>query len=141
MKNYLLVAVTLIAFLSPDDKKNLVGLHNEERWRWSQSHPDSKIGPLEEHKLLTLAAQKHAEWMNTVDKLDHIGLNNSQPWDRLKKVYTIVGENIAEGQSTPEEVMQDWINSYGHHKNIVMTRFRYMGVGIKGKYWCVMFSD
>ncbi len=40
------------------------------------------------------------------------------------------GENIAEGQSTPEEVVNDWMNSQGHKDNILNPNFDEMAVGI-----------
>lgn len=39
------------------------------------------------------------------------------------------GENIAYGYSTPEAVMQGWLNSAGHRANIENPSFRSIGVG------------
>lgn len=39
------------------------------------------------------------------------------------------GENIAWGQSSPEEVMTGWMNSEGHRANILNPQFTKMGVG------------
>ena len=44
------------------------------------------------------------------------------------------GENIAKGQFTPEQVMEDWMNSTGHRANILHSEFKHLGVGyFKGK--------
>lgn len=43
-------------------------------------------------------------------------------------VYGWFGENIAAGQSTPEEVVKAWMNSPTHRDNI-LSDYEYMGVG------------
>ena len=57
--------------------------------------------------------------------------------------YTSAGENIAMGQETPQEVMNAWMNSDGHRKNILNPDFTELGVGIAAKgsslYWTQMF--
>ena len=58
-------------------------------------------------------------------------------------VYTSVGENIAEGQTTPKEVMESWMNSEGHRQNIMSADYTQMGVGYYKKagqcYWVQIF--
>lgn len=39
------------------------------------------------------------------------------------------GENIAWGQKTPEQVMNDWMNSEGHRANILNKNFENIGIG------------
>ena len=43
--------------------------------------------------------------------------------------YMGAGENIAEGQRTPDEVMNGWMNSQGHRNNILKPEFTSIGVG------------
>lgn len=57
-----------------------------------------------------------------------------------KGVGFAVGENIAKGQSTPEEVMQDWMNSPGHRKNILSDDFAEIGIGLYGNRWVQNFG-
>ncbi len=59
-----------------------------------------------------------------------------------------LGENIAAGQWTPEEVVADWMNSPGHRANILNGKFTKLGVGyvyvpgdMYGHYWVQMFSS
>lgn len=40
-----------------------------------------------------------------------------------------IGENIAAGQRSAEEVMQSWMNSSGHRRNILDPQFKELGVG------------
>lgn len=53
-------------------------------------------------------------------------------------------ENIAMGQTSPEEVMEGWINSSGHHANIMAADNVSVGIGcvcIGGKwYWTQCFG-
>lgn len=55
------------------------------------------------------------------------------------------GENIAAGYSTPESVMQAWLNSTGHRANIEKPTFRAIGVGAAASstgrlYWTQEFG-
>jgi uncharacterized protein YkwD len=43
--------------------------------------------------------------------------------------YSAMGENIAGGQSTPQDVLQSWMASTGHRDNILSTYYREIGVG------------
>jgi uncharacterized YkwD family protein/spore coat assembly protein SafA len=58
--------------------------------------------------------------------------------------YRAAGENIAMGQTTPQQVVQGWMNSEGHRRNILSQKFTHIGVGYaKGgsgrHYWTQMF--
>lgn len=58
--------------------------------------------------------------------------------------YRRAGENIAYGQSTPQQVMNAWMNSSGHRANILNGNFTTIGVGytvINGTaYWTQLFT-
>lgn len=43
--------------------------------------------------------------------------------------YSLVGENISAGNSTPEDAVRRWMNSPGHRDNILKPEFRDLGVG------------
>ena len=55
--------------------------------------------------------------------------------------YRMAGENIAYGYSTPQAVVNGWMNSEGHRKNILNPNFTQIGVGYvsQGHYWTQMF--
>lgn len=44
--------------------------------------------------------------------------------------YSAAGENIAMGQSTPQAVMNAWMNSPGHRANILSPAYTQIGVGL-----------
>jgi len=59
-----------------------------------------------------------------------------------------LGENIAAGQRSPQEVMNSWMNSPGHRSNILNANFTRLGVGYYYNpsapyryYWVQMFSS
>lgn len=43
--------------------------------------------------------------------------------------YSAVGENLAAGQATPEEVVKAWMDSEHHRDNILSADYEYLGVG------------
>ncbi len=58
--------------------------------------------------------------------------------------YTAYGENIAYGQSSPQQVMNQWMNSAGHRANILNPNFTAMAVGHTKNasgtdYWVQLF--
>jgi uncharacterized protein YkwD len=53
------------------------------------------------------------------------------------------GENVAVGQSSPEAVMQAWMTSIGHRRNILNPNYSYIGVGYVNAgrpYWTQNFK-
>ncbi len=59
--------------------------------------------------------------------------------------YLVIGENLAAGQSTPQQTMQDWMDSPGHAANILDARFTEVGIGVRaggdyGFYWVQEFG-
>lgn len=66
------------------------------------------------------------------------------PYEMMKSfgiTYRSAGENIAQGYSTPQAVVNAWMNSSGHRKNILNPSFTRIGVGYvkNGNYWTQMF--
>lgn len=53
--------------------------------------------------------------------------------------YRAAGENIAMGQRTAEEVMEDWMNSPGHRSNILNSDYTHVIVGYKDNAWVQLF--
>ena len=55
--------------------------------------------------------------------------------------FRSAGENIAKGYSTPQAVVNGWMNSSGHRANILNSSYTKIGVGYvsDGRYWTQMF--
>ena len=45
-------------------------------------------------------------------------------------IYGKLGENLAYGQTTPTEVVEDWMNSEGHRANILTPEFTSIGISV-----------
>jgi uncharacterized protein YkwD len=87
----------------------------------------------------------HAVDMARHDYFEHQDLSGRSPADRVRAVgypEKLVGENIAYGPKSPEEVVQGWLDSPGHCENIMDPRFAEMGIAYatghsskRGLYW------
>ncbi|MBR2139282.1 MAG: CAP domain-containing protein [Phascolarctobacterium sp.] len=60
---------------------------------------------------------------------DHTRPNGEPCYTVINKKGRGVGENIAAGQRSAEEVMESWMNSTGHRRNILDQQFKELGVG------------
>ncbi|MFF8835605.1 CAP domain-containing protein [Streptomyces sp. NPDC015130] len=103
-------------------------------------------GALSANATLTKAAQGHSDDMAARDYFDHTNPDGDGPGERVTAAgypWSTYGENIAMGQSTPEQVMEGWMNSPGHRANILNCDFKEIGVGIHtdgGPYWTQVFG-
>ncbi|PHG57795.1 CAP domain-containing protein [Bacillus toyonensis] len=93
---------------------------------------------------LSKVARIKSEDMQKNNYFDHTSPTYGSPFDMINKFgifYTSAGENIAQGQPTPEEVVQAWMNSAGHRANILNNGFTHIGVGYveSGNYWTQQF--
>ncbi|WP_131774098.1 CAP domain-containing protein, partial [Protofrankia symbiont of Coriaria myrtifolia] len=95
-----------------------------------------------------LAAQRHSEDMAANSYMDHVSLDGRTMTDRATASgyrYRMLGENVAAGQNSPAEVMDGWMNSPGHRRNILNGEFTQIGVGYArggsyGIYWTQVFG-
>lgn len=81
---------------------------------------------------LSESAQVHSEDMALGDFFSHTGSNGTRVSDRTTLAgyeSSYVGENIAAGYITAEEVVRGWMNSPGHRENILNANYTEMGVG------------
>ncbi|MEO1377564.1 MAG: CAP domain-containing protein [Cyanobacteria bacterium J06635_10] len=90
------------------------------------------LQPLTLNTNLSSAAQSHSIDMAVNDFFSHEGSNGSTSGDRAAAAgYELprVGENIAAGHITAEEVVRGWMNSPGHRASILNPDFQEIGVG------------
>ncbi|WP_081412317.1 CAP domain-containing protein [Tuberibacillus calidus] len=117
-------------------EKQVVELTNQERTKRG-------LKPLAIDPQLSKMARDKSADMRDHHYLSHQSPTYGSPFDMMKKYgisYTTAGENIAAGQTTPEEVVQAWMNSEGHRANILNPNYTAIGVGyVKGgsygSYW------
>lgn len=91
------------------------------------------VPPLVSDPRLDLAAQKHAEDMLARIYYSHESPEGTMPRQRVQAtgfVGDAVGENIAAGHFSVDTVMNAWLHSSGHRRNILEPRFSHFGVGL-----------
>ena len=93
---------------------------------------------------LSNVAQKKAVDMQQNHYFSHTSPTYGSPFDMMRDfgvTYKSAGENIAQGQRTPQEVVTAWMNSEGHRANILNGNYTHIGVGFEdtGKHWSQMF--
>ncbi|MBX0359347.1 hypothetical protein K2225_16740 [Halobacillus sp. Nhm2S1] len=118
-------------------EKQVVELTNQEREKQG-------LAPLKLDTELSAVAKDKSLDMQQNNYFSHNSPNYGSPFDMMKSYgidYRTAGENIAMGQTTPEEVVQGWMNSQGHRENIMNPNFTHIGVGHAedGNYWTQMF--
>ncbi|MGC1387364.1 MAG: CAP domain-containing protein [Steroidobacteraceae bacterium] len=100
---------------------------------------------------LESVALGHAADMARHNYFEHQDLQGRSPADRVRAVgyrEKLVGENIAYGPKSAEEVVQGWLSSPGHCENIMDPRFAEMGIAYApgrasrhGLYWVQLLAD
>lgn len=118
-----------------DFAAQVVDLVNQER---------TKVGlqPLKSDSALTNVAMLKAKDMYNNNYFDHNSPTLGSPFDLMNAQgiqYRTAGENIAKGQRTPEEVMNAWMNSDGHRKNILSANYTTIGVAYYNGVWVQEF--
>ncbi len=89
--------------------------------------------PLAESAELDRAAQAHAEDMLARGYFEHESPERHTVRERAQSAgyrWRAVGENIALGQLTADEVMDSWMKSPEHRENILDPEYRDLGVGL-----------
>jgi uncharacterized protein YkwD len=147
VKNCLCVMVTaaLLVGAAADEPSDsiasaMLGSQNRERKR--EGRP-----PFNLSDTLSNVAKLHAKDMATHGKLDHKGSDGSSVGERIKRKeyrWTHVGENVARGQKSVEEVVKVWMKSSGHRANI-LGDFTELGAGYFDdengqRYWCSVYA-
>lgn len=102
------------------------------------------LRPLEMDWELQRTARVKACDMAQKGYFSHQSPTYGSPFDMMKQFgisYRSAGENIAKGQTSPDSVMQSWMNSSGHRANIMKPDFTHIGVGYcqQGNHWVQMF--
>jgi len=102
------------------------------------------VAPVTWNDQLTIAAFNHSNDMFLNNYFSHAGLNGSSAGSRITAagyVWSTYGENIAKGYSSEQAVMDGWIKSEGHCKNIMSSLFKEVGVARVNTYWTQEFGS
>ncbi|MGR3766538.1 CAP domain-containing protein [Rossellomorea sp. NS-SX7] len=120
--------------------KQVVDLTNQERKK-------NGLGALKADGELANVAEMKSEDMKNKDYFSHTSPTYGSPFEMMQNFgiqYSSAAENIAVGQESPQSVVDAWMNSPGHRKNILNGQLTHIGVGIakdssQGIYWTQMF--
>ncbi|MGY1435490.1 sigma-70 family RNA polymerase sigma factor [Streptomyces reniochalinae] len=120
--------------------QEVAALVNEERAK-------KGCGPVRTNSELDAAAAGHSADMAARDFFDHTNPDGADPGARITAAgyrWSTYGENIAKGQTSPEQVMKSWMDSPGHRANILNCSFKEMGLGLRqgqgGPWWTQAFG-
>lgn len=149
---WVLLALPLEAPVAADSAgvgQRVLALVNEargEKRRCGRQRFDA-APPLAPSALLDDAARAHAEDMASHSRLGHAGSDGSTAGERAARAgyrWRLVGENVASGQSTAEQVVADWLDSPHHCANLMDPAYAEMGVGFAAGaadvYWAQLFG-
>jgi uncharacterized YkwD family protein len=119
------------------EAQQVIDLTNEQR-------KQNGLAPLQADTQLSGVAQKKSVDMAQNGYFSHTSPTYGSPFDMMRDSgvsYNTAGENIAQGQRTPKEVVDAWMDSPGHRKNILNPDFTHIGVGhaVTGHHWTQMF--
>ena len=101
------------------------------------------VPPLKWNSLLVRAASNHARDMERNAYFDHTSPSGSTPGVRAQEAgyaWMTVAENIAKGQPSAQIVMESWLRSPGHCKNLMNPDFLEVGMANSGTYWVQVFG-
>jgi uncharacterized protein YkwD len=133
-------------------RQRVLTLANQARARARRcgSKQFAAVPPLRSSQLLDQAALAHSRDMAGRNRLAHEGRDGSTPAQRVSRTqyrWRVVGENVASGPRTADEVMEGWLASPHHCENLMDARFTELGVGFvfdpdseSGVYWTQVFA-
>lgn len=125
--------VTTTSFRLSEAEQSLLDLTNQQR-------AAAGLAPLRPNPLLFRAARAHSENMAAARQLSHfLGGGVGSRLHAVGYGWSGCGENIAAGQTSPEEAVRSWMGSPGHRANI-MGGYTEVGLAVSGTYWTQIFA-
>lgn len=91
------------------------------------------LAPLRLDRRLSMAAEDRIDDMFKNSYFDHVAPDGTQPFvwaGRRGYNYRTMGENLAVGYRTSANLVEGWMGSEGHRKNILGSRFEEIGIAI-----------
>lgn len=129
------------------DLSTVKSIENQVIQLTNQERAKNGLKPLAADWQLSRVARYKSVDMRDKNYFSHTSPTYGSPFNMIQSfgvTYRSAGENIAAGQRTPSEVVQSWMNSPGHRKNILNASYTHIGVGHAsggsyGHYWTQMF--
>lgn len=103
---------------------------------------ENGVSPLKKDSGLMDTAHLRSEELVTL--FSHTRPDGSDCFSAFPSGFGYSGENIAKGQTSPEDVMNSWMNSSGHRANILNGNYDSIGVGCYNEngtlHWVQVFG-
>ncbi|MBA4194678.1 MAG: CAP domain-containing protein [Comamonadaceae bacterium] len=137
----------------PAFQATLLQAVNEARSRPRQCGQQSMpaASPLRWERRLMAAARGHSADMARLDYLSHTGRDGRSVAQRVLAQgypWSVVGENLAAGPQTVDEVVDGWLASPGHCVNLMKRDFAEVAVACVqregttwGRYWTMVLAS
>lgn len=116
----------------------------------NQQRNTNGLATLRHNTRLSEASRLQAEQLAELQRLEHevSGGRYPRPEDRLAAagyIWQRYGENLASGQRSAADAVQDWMDSPGHRANIVNVNFTEIGAAVATdstgrRYYVQMFG-
>ena len=117
-------------------EEEVLKLTNEARAVGHNCDAEGNFGattPLKMQVQLRCASRLHSKYMAETGDFNHTQTATMlDPFQRMKAagyVFRTAGENIAAGQQTPKQVVDGWLDSDGHCRNLMDPGFTEIGIG------------
>ncbi|HVZ10969.1 MAG TPA: CAP domain-containing protein [Candidatus Paceibacterota bacterium] len=97
----------------------------------NQARAEQNIPALAISPVLEQVAEMKLQDMIAHDYFAHVSPDGITPWawfDKARYRYAVAGENLAMDFASSNQVMQAWLNSETHRKNILMADFTEIGI-------------
>lgn len=116
----------------------------------NRARMDEGLLPLSVDEALTEVAGDYACEMIESEFFSHESpKTHLNPGDRLTRagyIYFTMGENLAVGQDSAQDVFDDWMTSPEHRDNILSPSWREIGIAVRSTpsgeyYWVQEFAD
>lgn len=101
------------------------------------------LGGLRSNAGLDRIALAHSQDMAVNGYISHVDRSGQRAQGRVRKAGVTncgIGENIAQGQSSVEEVVAAWMASPGHRRNLLNRDYASYGIGRVGDTWTLIFA-
>lgn len=120
----------VLGYASQIDPKKIIELTNSQRL-------NAKSGLVKENSALDAAAEAKVNDMFAHNYWAHVSPTGTEPWYFITKSgykYQHAGENLARDFSNSKDVVNAWMASPTHKKNLLDRRYKDIGIAVKDGY-------
>lgn len=100
----------------------------------NEARVNAGLAPLTVNRLLSTAADLKAQDMLAQGYFAHISPTKVTPWSWFKRAgynYAYAGENLAIDFTSAESLVQAWLASPSHRRNILSSNFKEVGIAVE----------